>query len=331
MCALEAEEGFAKNLAGRRIFYRIGGKGPFALVMPVNWGMDSFLYATGLSPLEFYLALITFDPRGVGRSDPVQTSDEFALETTAEDAAAVADALLLDRTVVFGHSSGGAVALTYALRFPRRVSHLILVATAESWRDEDRAADVPYPRTEEEMRDQFRTSIRSAVSDPSRVVSAMDLLIPKMRFSPERFRWTGEVEWDRYDLRDRLRAIRVPTLIVHGREDRIVPVERGRNSSGACRSPASSSSRGAVTGLSSNADASSSPPSRPSSDSKPPAHVGPLGREVQGIWERSILLGDHVRAKGAPSLRTPLGKGSHRRRSLREDPVPRTDDPAVGL
>ena len=55
----------------------------------------------------------------------------------------------------------------------------------------------------------------------------MDLLIPKMRFSPERFRWTGEVEWDRYDLRDRLRAIRVPTLIVHGREDRIVPVERG--------------------------------------------------------------------------------------------------------
>jgi len=172
MCALEAEEGFAKNLAGHRIFYRVGGKGPFALVMPVNWGMDSFLYATGLSPLEFYLALITFDPRGVGRSDPVQTSDEFALETTAEDAAAVADALLLDRTVVFGHSSGGAVALTYALRFPRRVSHLILVATAESWRDEDRAADVPYPRTEEEMRDQFRTSsalqsrIRHASSRP---------------------------------------------------------------------------------------------------------------------------------------------------------------------
>lgn len=227
MCALEAEEGLAKNLAGRRIFYRIGGRGPFALVMPVNWGMDSFLYAAGLSPLEFYLALITFDPRGVGRSDPVQTSDEFALETTAEDAAAVADALLLDRTVVLGHSSGGAVALTYALRFPRRVSHLILVATAASWRDEGRAADVPYPRTEEEMRGQFRSSIRSAVSDPSRVVSAMDSLIPKMRFSPERFRWTGEVEWDRYDLRDRLQAIRVPTLIVHGREDRIVPVERG--------------------------------------------------------------------------------------------------------
>src|SRR3989304_1953216 len=96
-------------------------------------------------PREFYLALITFDPRGVGRSDPVQTSDEFALETTAEDAAAVADALLLDRTVVFGHSSGGAVALTYALRFPRRVSHLILVATAQSWRGGNQAGEGPSP------------------------------------------------------------------------------------------------------------------------------------------------------------------------------------------
>src|SRR3989337_4587591 len=115
MCALEAEEGFAKKLAGCRIFYRIGGKGPFALVVPVNGGMDSFLYATGLSPLEFYLALITFDPRGVGRSDPVQTSDEFALETTAEDAAAVADALLLDRTGGFGPSPGGGGAPTSAL------------------------------------------------------------------------------------------------------------------------------------------------------------------------------------------------------------------------
>lgn len=226
MCALEAEEGFALSPDGRRIFYRVSGKGSFALVMPVNWGVDSYVYTKGLSSLEFWLALVTFDPRGVGRSDPVHTPDEFALDTTAEDAAAVADALSLNRTVVIGHSSGGAVALTFALRFPKRVSHLLLISTAASWRDDNRAADVPYPETEAEMRDQFRASLRLAVSDPSRIAPALDSLIPKMRFSPERFRWTGEVEWDRYDLRDRLREIQAPALIVHGREDRVVPVEK---------------------------------------------------------------------------------------------------------
>ncbi len=43
MCALEAEEGFATSEQDRRIFYRVSGKGPFALVMPLNWGVDSYV------------------------------------------------------------------------------------------------------------------------------------------------------------------------------------------------------------------------------------------------------------------------------------------------
>lgn len=66
MCALEAEEGFATASDGRRIFFRVGGKGPFVLVMPPNWGVDSYVYTRGSSPLEFWLALVTFDPRRVG-------------------------------------------------------------------------------------------------------------------------------------------------------------------------------------------------------------------------------------------------------------------------
>ncbi|MGI0150114.1 MAG: alpha/beta fold hydrolase, partial [Thermoplasmata archaeon] len=125
MCALETEEGFATADDGRRIFFRVSGKGPFALVMPANWGVDSYVYTKGFSPLEFWLALVTFDPRGVGRSDPVGSPDEYAMGVTARDATAVAQELHLDRSIVIGHSSGGAVALSYALAFPERVSHLI--------------------------------------------------------------------------------------------------------------------------------------------------------------------------------------------------------------
>lgn len=227
MCALEPEEGFTTAADGVRLFHRVSGKGPFALVMPVNWGMDSYLYTKGFSPLEFYLALVTWDPRGVGRSGPVASPEEFALEVTARDAATVADALGLSRVVVIGHSSGGAVALTYALRHSDRVSHLILVSTAAHWADaQQAAAEEAYPETEEEMREDVRASLSRAVLEPARFARAMDQLLAQSRFSPARYRWTGEVEWSAYDVRDRLPEIHVPTLIVHGREDAILPIAR---------------------------------------------------------------------------------------------------------
>lgn len=224
MCALEAEEGFAEADDGRRIYYRVSGKGPFAVVMPVNWGMDSYIYSKGLSSLEFYLALVTWDPRGVGKSDPARTPSEFALERTADDAASVADALALPRAVVIGHSSGGAVALTYALRHPSRASHLVLISAAPRW--ETAASSVPpeaLPTTEDAMRAQMREAMARAVPDPSRFLRAIDEYLPRMHFSPERLRWASEVEASAYDVRARLSEIRVPTLIVHGGQDTRIP------------------------------------------------------------------------------------------------------------
>ncbi len=225
MCALEAEEAFATVDDGVRIFYRVSGKGPFAFVMPVNWGMDSYVYGRGLSSLEFYLALVTFDPRGVGRSDPPRSPAEYAMTTTVRDAARVADALGLARSVVFGHSSGGAVALTYAVAFPERVSHLILASTVFPW-----TASSPIGAaggmlaTEEAMRERVRKSIAQAVENPERFAHAVDELLPKIRFSPARLHWVSHHEADAHGLRPRLSEIRAPVLIIHGREDSLAPL-----------------------------------------------------------------------------------------------------------
>lgn len=227
MCALETEEAYAIAHDGTRIFYRVSGKGPFALVMPVTWGMDSFVYTRGFSSLAFYLALVTFDPRGIGGSGPVATDEEFSLETAATDAAEVADAVGLTRSVVLGHSGGGALALTFALRYPERVSHLVLISTAAQW---DAPSPLPmepgFPRTEDEMRERLRASVARAVHDPARFGRSMDELLPRMRFSPERLRWTADVGTMRYDVRKNLMDIHVPTLVIHGREDAMVPLSR---------------------------------------------------------------------------------------------------------
>lgn len=229
MCALESEEAFATAEDGARIFYRVSGRGPFALVMPVTWGMDSYVYTKGLSSLEFYLALVTFDPRGVGRSDPASAGEALSLETAAGDAAVVAEAVGLSRSVVIGHSGGGALAMAYALRFPERVSHLILLSSAAKWDAPSPLPSGPHlPVTEDEMRESMRLAVARAVRDPKRFARAMDELLPKMRFSPARLRWAAEVGIHRYDFRGDLAAIRAPTLILHGREDPMVPLDRAK-------------------------------------------------------------------------------------------------------
>ncbi len=227
MCALEAEEAYAKADDGRRIFYRIGGKGPFALVMPVPWGLDSYIFVRGFSALEFHLALATFDPRGVGRSDEVGSPDEYSLEILADDASAVASAIGLSKTVVIGHSGGGASALTLALRYPHRVSHLILASTAAIWDNPNPLGTrTSLPATESEMRERMRESLADSVRDVRRFAHAMDEILPRMRFSPDRLRWTVQVGAPTYDLRGRLNEIHVPTLIVHGADDALVPSSR---------------------------------------------------------------------------------------------------------
>ena len=227
MCALEVEEAYATASDGARIRYRVSGKGPFAMVMPVPWGLDSYIQMRGFSSLAFYLALVTFDPRGVGGSDAVRSEDEFSRDTTVRDAAAVADAVGLPRTVVIGHSGGGAVALTYTLSFPERVSHLILLSTAASWSDPSPLrTERGFPATEAEMRERMREEAARSVRHPGAFARAMDELLPRMRFSPERLRWTVSVGAKTYDVRGRLAEIRAPTLIIHGREDGRVPLER---------------------------------------------------------------------------------------------------------
>ncbi len=227
MCALEVEEARATTPDGARILYRVSGKGPFALVMPVPWGLDSYIQTRGFSSLGFYLALVTFDPRGVGGSDPVRSDDEYSRETTVRDAASVADAVGLPRSVVLGHSGGGAVALTYALAYPERVSHLILISTAAWWSDPSPLqTDRGFPATEDEMRERMREEVVRSVGHPEVFARSMDELLPRMRFSPERLRWVVTVGAKTYDVRNRLSEIRIPTLVIHGRQDGRVPLER---------------------------------------------------------------------------------------------------------
>ena len=78
--------------------------------------------------LREHFRLIVPDQRAHGKSD--RTRGSFDIEDLADDLAGVLDELGIDSAAVLGYSMGGMTALAFAARYPQRVDHLILGATA---------------------------------------------------------------------------------------------------------------------------------------------------------------------------------------------------------
>ena len=131
------------------------------------------------------------------------------------------DAMDLPRVVVAGTSLGGRVALEVALRHPDRVAGLVLVSAAGLGGRS--SARVPHRPTTEFVRQRME----QAVHDPALVtpawVRAVRSLVTTRDTALRIVHFTRAATRD--DVADRLAAVRVPTLIVWGREDRITPLD----------------------------------------------------------------------------------------------------------
>jgi pimeloyl-ACP methyl ester carboxylesterase len=120
-------DGFAER-DGVRVFYeRFGRAGPAVLLLP-TW---SIVHARCWKMQVPYLArhgrVVTFDPRGNGRSDRPRDPEAYAEREFAGDALAVLEATALDRAVVVGWSVGAQRALLLADAHPERVAGIAFI------------------------------------------------------------------------------------------------------------------------------------------------------------------------------------------------------------
>lgn len=199
-------------------------------------GIDHSQFVPWLTPIEGVAQLILVDHRGNGRSSrpPVETR---TLANMADDLEALRTTLGLDRIVVFGMSFGGMLALTYAVKYPDSVAALILCATTASNEALERGLSRLHDIASPEQRDalaRLRTGTVRSAQDLEHVFTA---LAPFYEYDPERslpggFKPIAEIDtlnWffarDRhdYDVRAKLGAITVPTLVLTGRHDKIAP------------------------------------------------------------------------------------------------------------
>lgn len=222
------------------IAYQVTGDGPFDLVFipgfVTHLGIEGSVpsFAPMLNKLSSFSRLIRIDKRGIGMSDRV--SGAPTLETRMDDVRAVMDAIGSRRAAFFGVSEGAAMTILFAATYPDRTAALAVRSAfpRRMW-----APDYPWGRTEEEYKRDVDRDLRF-FGPRDRAVEAARAL---GRFSDEEARSyvnivrfgssPGSLEAlhrmnKEIDIRHVLPAVRVPTLILHGSEDEVVPLEVAR-------------------------------------------------------------------------------------------------------
>jgi len=192
--------------------------------------------------------LVFYDHRCNGRSvgAPVES---MTWENLTADADELRTQLGFDRWAVLGHSFGGQVALEYALRYPDRLSHLVLLDTGgdSRWAQQN-AADLVAkrgygPKKAELARRWFNGEfepkewlpIFMRIGDAYFYRNGLPLLLHTAREAlqggwrskprPEALIFAGRKLARDWTVMDRLDEIKVPTLVMAGRDDFVFPPE----------------------------------------------------------------------------------------------------------
>jgi pimeloyl-ACP methyl ester carboxylesterase len=167
--------------------------------------------------------VIAIDNRGAGISE---TTGGFTLQDSADDVMAIWDQLTCQRSYLLGISYGGLLAMVTALRTPERVKGLVLVSTTGTWATLKIKTEAATPRRwdpDESFLKYFsptfiaghRVLVRSLAKEMAKAFQDPILL---QKAQSQRNAMNG------FDLSGQVGQLKMPVLILHGGEDKIVDI-----------------------------------------------------------------------------------------------------------
>lgn len=210
---------------GRKFSWRERGNGK-TLVLLHGWGSSSAVFSDLMTHLPDHHTLAP-DLPGYGASSPAARVD---LDDLCADVIAWCDLLGLKTVTLLGWSLGGIIAQQLAVRFPQRMERLILVATTPCFVT---TLDWPHGLADTTVRALARDFKRAPLPTLEKF-AAMQFqgertLPPTLLPTVELTTALGGLELLRHiDLRQQLTTITLPTLVLHGSLDVIVPIGAGR-------------------------------------------------------------------------------------------------------
>jgi proline iminopeptidase len=230
-------------IRGVSLFVKVIGHGYPLVLMHGGPGSDHMTMLP-FRPCADRFTLVFYDHRCNGRSEGAEVSS-MTWENLTADADGLRQTLGFDKWAVLGHSFGGMVALEYALRYPQSLSHLLLVDTCGDTRwVQQNAPEVLAQRgfssdTVETARRFFNGEITPNEMVPammklgkayyhhlSPMRLALDLVLGlRIKSRPEALIFGYSQLLKGWTVMDRLGEIKVPTLVMAGRDDFQFPPE----------------------------------------------------------------------------------------------------------
>jgi len=241
-------------VGGAELYSRDIGHGTAIIVLHGGPDFDHSYLLPELDRLSDSYHLIYYDQRGRGQSADGVKPEDVTLASDIADIEKVRQYYHLDSVVLLGHSWGTVLALEYALRYPGRVSHMILMNPGPASTDDYQQLKKEWlEKRPEDMERRKAISATAAYkeADPDAVVAYYRIhfkpalarsedyekLITRMQASFVRQGSAGIIKaravesrlmsetWaaPEYNLLPRLKSLRIPTLVVTG-DHEFIPI-----------------------------------------------------------------------------------------------------------
>ena len=230
---------FARAEDGVRLAWAVSGRGP-ALVKAANWlthleyDRESLVWSHWQQFLEQHFSYYRYDERGVGMSE--HQVEDLSPATWLPDLEAVVEAAKPEKPfVLLGISQGAGAALGYAAKHPENVSHLVIYGGyLQGWARRD--------PEERRRREAVRELVELGWGKPNPVFRRLYTSMFLPDGSEEQLGWFDEAcakstspalaarlmgEQGHADFSDLPEQVSVPTLVMHCRDDGVVPYAQG--------------------------------------------------------------------------------------------------------
>jgi pimeloyl-ACP methyl ester carboxylesterase len=231
-------------LHGHRVSFRRAGEGP-AIVLIHGITGSSQTWQEVIPPLAEHYTVIAPDLLGHGES--AKPRGDYSLGAYASGVRDLLIALDIERATVVGHSLGGGVAMQFSYQFPERIERLGLVSSGGLGQEVSMLLrSATLPGAEYVLPLLCAEPLRNAGASAARVLGRVGLRPgPDLEEMARGFASLGDLETrqafihtvrsimdiggQRVSARDRLYlAAEVPTLLIWGKRDRMIPSDHGR-------------------------------------------------------------------------------------------------------
>ena len=181
-----------------------------------GFGMDYSYFLPYVKPLSKKFRLVFFDFRGNGRSDDAPP-ETYSYDQFVEDTRKLIKRLKFEKLSLLGHSAGGFIALKFALKYPELLKTLILVDTfpgglkfKKGWQSPRFYSNYDFKKVSiKDMLDAFRPRNHSLAKK----------VLKRVIYRKDVYERLARYERPKFDVREELYKIKLPTLVIVGECD----------------------------------------------------------------------------------------------------------------